>query len=60
MADKKTIKYKPQGIPNYWREKFGCTRNQARRIMQGVRHSEILDGPWPEYKDTVKRLREVM
>ena len=35
---------------NYWQERYGCTRNQYRRIIQGAPYNEALDGPWGEYK----------
>ena len=49
---------KPNGIHNYWMERFGCTRNQARRIIHDVRHNTDLDGPWGEYQERSKALKE--
>lgn len=48
----------PNGIPNYWMENYGCTRNQARRIKHGVRHNDALDGVWGDYTKRRSLLRD--
>tara|TARA_R110001592_G_scaffold161715_1_gene394442 strand:+ start:1690 stop:1860 length:171 start_codon:yes stop_codon:yes gene_type:complete len=35
---------------NYYKRRFGCTRNQYRRVKNMVRYDPIIDGDEEEYK----------
>lgn len=35
---------------NYYMRRYGCTRNQYRRIMNNTRYNEGFDGPIEEYE----------
>tara|TARA_B100000287_G_scaffold376708_1_gene378021 strand:- start:14 stop:163 length:150 start_codon:yes stop_codon:yes gene_type:complete len=37
-------------IDNYYMRRYGCTRNQYRRIKHGVVYKEALDGTEEEYE----------
>ena len=37
-------------VDNYYLRRFECTRNQYRRIVNGVVYQEHLDGTMEEYK----------
>jgi|TARA_R100000482_G_C5132465_1_gene153064 hypothetical protein len=39
---------------NYYMRRYGCTRNQYRRIMLGTRYQEAFDGPQEEYEERKK------
>ena len=39
---------------NYYMRRYGCTRNQYRRIMNGTRYQEGFDGPLDEYEQRRK------
>ena len=42
-------------VDNYYLRRFECTRNQYRRIVNGVVYQEHLDGIMEEYK--LRRMR---
>ena len=42
-------------VDNYYLRRFECTRNQYRRIVNGVVYQEHLDGTMEEYK--LRRMR---
>jgi len=41
---------------NYYQRRFGCTRNQYRRIINDVKYDEALDGPKSEYEERKKNI----
>jgi len=41
---------------NYYQRRFGCTRNQYRRIINDVKYDEALDGPKSEYEKRKKTI----
>jgi DNA-binding transcriptional MocR family regulator len=44
-------------IDNYWNDKYGCTRNQCRRIIQNAPYREHLDGLRDEYNERKERMQ---
>jgi len=40
---------------NYYLRRFECTRNQYRRVVNGVEYQEHLDGTKEEYK--IRRMK---
>ena len=41
---------------NYYQRRFGCTRNQYRRVINDVKYDEALDGPKSEYEKRKKNI----
>lgn len=41
---------------NYYQRRFGCTRNQYRRVVNDVKYNEALDGPQSEYEERKKNI----
>jgi hypothetical protein len=39
---------------NYYMRRYGCTRNQYRRIINGTRYQEGFDGPLADYEERRK------
>ena len=41
---------------NYYMRRHGCTRNQYRRIINGVAYKESLDGDKDQYNERKARI----